>query len=648
MKPEGKKINRIVVVFLFGLVPAVASQFFTDEPESRYIHVRNFRYGKDPSVIRCNRGDTLHLTFSSDDTGHSFFLQEFDIDAKVSPASHEVLVFKTSDPTEKPYLTDEVVITAEHQGVLKYLVSKSQYRCHVWCGPMHAFEQGKLVIMPNTLLIFSLGSLAAIVLLWISGFFRKTVNDYGLQNDKTGMKDLLARSGFFGKVLISRWFQVSVTVFTLVLIYIVLMTTLFGTKMSGRNLGILMMWAVWLFILVAALTPFGGRIWCAVCPLPFLGDWLQRRSFFYPRSGRTGEYNNKFYGLFLKWPDWLSNSWLKLAVFMILATFSTTLVAQPFASGMAILLLIILPSIMAMIWGLRAFCRYICPVTVFVEPFSGMSMTALRNKSQAVCDRCKPHFCQKGNVNGWACPYGLNVRDIKESNDCGLCLECLRSCSYDNVTIYGRPFGSEYHIRDISEAWLAIAIFVTSIIYSILYLGHWPAVRDYVNILDKKNWDLFGIYSLTVGLISLVIIPGIIFLLSYAGTRLAKVSVGPKEAFLNGVGSLLPLGLMLWIAFVIPMLFTNVTFILQSFSDPFGWGWDFFGTANMAWRQFLPQVVPWLQAILILAGLSVSLRNLGRSWNRYDIESWQKLTVCFPQSLFLVGTGLLMLFFHTN
>ena len=38
-----------------------------------------------------------------------------------------------------------------------------------------------------------------------------------------------------------------------------------------------------------------------------------------------------------------------------------------------------------------------------------MSKLALRNRSQEVCDKCKAHYCQKGNANGWACPYGLNV-----------------------------------------------------------------------------------------------------------------------------------------------------------------------------------------------------------------------------------------------
>src|SRR5680860_627261 len=161
-----RHIIHFLIVFSFGLIPAVISQFFVQQPVARNIHIRSFRYGKDPSVIRCNRGDTLHLTFSTDDTGHSFFLEEFDLDAKVSPARNMVEVFKVSDPTDKPTLTWEVVFIARHPGILNFLVARSNYRCHVWCGPMHAFEHGKLVITPNTLLVFSLGCITGILVLW--------------------------------------------------------------------------------------------------------------------------------------------------------------------------------------------------------------------------------------------------------------------------------------------------------------------------------------------------------------------------------------------------------------------------------------------------------------------------------------------------
>ncbi len=95
------------------------------------------------------------------------------MDVKISPSSEEVTVFKTSDPTSEPVIVKEVVLIAKHQGFYNYIVSKSNYRCHVWCGPMHAFEQGKLIILPNTLLVFSIGSLLGIIFIWLIGIFKK-------------------------------------------------------------------------------------------------------------------------------------------------------------------------------------------------------------------------------------------------------------------------------------------------------------------------------------------------------------------------------------------------------------------------------------------------------------------------------------------
>jgi hypothetical protein len=311
-------------------------------------------------------------------------------------------------------------------------------------------------------------------------------------------------------------------------------------------------------------------------------------------------------------------------------------------------MLMLVPTLMSGIWELRAFCRYVCPVSVFVGPFSRMSTLSLRNKSQDVCDRCKPHYCENGNTNGWACPYGLNVGEIKENSDCGLCLECMRSCTYNNVSLYKRPFASEKGTRTMSEAWLTMATFTISIIYSILYLGPWPVVRDYVNILDKHNWDLFGIYSLIMWALVLIIVPGIIYFLSYLSKKMAKIERNTNEVFLVNAGYLLPFALMNWIAFVIPMLFVNVTFIKQSLSDPFGWGWDFFGTANTPWHQFLPQFIPWLQAAAILTGLYLSLRNVRKSRIVTNLNPVQILKICLPVSLFLIAVAIAMLFFFTN
>jgi len=637
-----------LVIFSFGLVPAVICQFFTRQPVDRYIHIRSFRYGKDPSVIRCNRGDKLHLTFSTDDTGHSFFLEEFDIDAKVSPARDMVEVFRAGDPTEKPVITREAVITARHPGILNFLVSKSNYRCHVWCGPMHAFEHGKLIIRPNTLLFFSLGCMTGILVIWIIGLFRKPKPATENNDQKAGYRDLLKKSGLLRKMLISRWPQTILVIIVMVIMYLVILTSVFGTKMSGRNLGVLLMWAIWLFLLIAVLTPFLGRIWCTICPLPFFGDLIQRKSVLTPVAGTRGEYRNKFSGFFLKWPAWLQNDWPKLILLLILTTFSAALVAIPKVTGYTVIILLLLPTLLAVFFELRTFCRYLCPVSIFVGPFSRMSTLALRKKSQRVCDRCKTYYCQKGSQKGWACPYGINVGKMNENTDCGLCFECIRSCLYSNVSLYTRPFGTELGTRNLSEAWATIGIFTLAAVYNVLYHGHWPVVRDYVNIIDKGNWGLFGIYALIVWTLVLAIMPGILYVLSWAGARLSKLQISVKKVFLESAGTLLPLGLMLWIAFVIPMLFVNVTFIKQSISDPFGWGWDFLGTANIPWHQFLPRAVPWLQSVLILTGLYLSLRNLKRTWAHHQMNARQLLRMTAPMGLFFLMSAVAMIFFFTN
>jgi polyferredoxin len=648
MKVARRYFLNLLIIFSFGLVPAVICQFFTVKPVSRNIHIRSFRYGKDPYSIRCNRGDTLHLTFSTDDTGHSFFLQEFDMDVKITPSQDEVTVFRTSDPSAPSLSTKEVILIARHKGIYNIIDSKSNFRCHVWCGPMHAFEQGKLVILPNTLLIFSLGCLVGVLFIWLISIFKKTRTEDNITDDKTGYRDLLKEKGWLKGIVVSRYTQAALTLITMVMIYIVILTSVFGTKISGRNLGVLLMWAIWLFALVALITPLFGRAWCTICPLPFFGDLIQRKSFFNPLAGKTKSYNNSFFGFFLSWPERLKNDWTRLIVFLFLATFSTTLVATPFISGITVLMLMIVPTVMSGIWELRAFCRYVCPVSVFVSPFSRMSTLALRNKSQAVCDQCKPHYCENGNTKGWACPYGLNVGAIKENSDCGLCLECLRSCTYNNVSLYKRPLASEKGTRNLSEAWMTMAIFTISIIYSILYLGPWPIVRDFVNILDKHNWGLFGIYSLIMWISVLVLVPGIVYLLSIAGIKSSESNIPTRQLFLEYAGSLLPFGMLNWIAFVIPMLFVNITFIVQSVSDPFGWGWDFFGTANTPWHQFIPQFIPWLQAAAVVSGLFLSLRNLKRSKLTSGLLKMQLLKINLPISIFLTCVAVAMLLFFTN
>jgi polyferredoxin len=207
-----------------------------------------------------------------------------------------------------------------------------------------------------------------IFIFWLLGIY-KPATSAGQTGDRRSYIDLFSKSGFIKKAATSRWPQTVVMLLAMMLVYVVILTSVFGTKMSGRNLGVLLMWAIWLFLLIAILTPFLGRIWCTICPLPFFGDWFQRKSVMSPVEGIKGEYKNSYSGLFLKWPVWLRNSWPKLIILLALTTFSTTLVALPKVTGYAVISLLVLPTAMALVFEHRAFCRYLCPVSGFLGPF---------------------------------------------------------------------------------------------------------------------------------------------------------------------------------------------------------------------------------------------------------------------------------------
>ena len=71
----------------------------------------------------------------------------------------------------------------------------------------------------------------------------------------------------------------------------------------------------------------------------------------------------------------------------------------------------------------RAFCKYICPVTVFLKPASYFSLIRVRcDKSRCVgCGKCRR-----------VCPMGVDVTDNsrkrKNGTECILCMECVRNC----------------------------------------------------------------------------------------------------------------------------------------------------------------------------------------------------------------------------
>lgn len=71
----------------------------------------------------------------------------------------------------------------------------------------------------------------------------------------------------------------------------------------------------------------------------------------------------------------------------------------------------------------RAFCKYICPITVFLKPASYFSLLRIK------CDKSKCISCGKCKK---VCPMNVDVTDNsrkrKNGTDCILCFECKKVC----------------------------------------------------------------------------------------------------------------------------------------------------------------------------------------------------------------------------
>jgi 4Fe-4S binding protein len=457
--------------------------------------------------------------------------------------------------------------------------------------------------------------------------------------------DIFARWPWMKRLVRMRSFQFLLILPNLAFFYFFLMTALFGTPVGNRNIIIVFVWILWWVVLIAALVPLGSRVWCTICPLPFFGDWLQRRAVVRVRSGKSPGTENKFFGLQKRWPKKLSNIWLQNFGFLFLATFSALLVTRPMVSMVLFAFMIVLAAGMALVYRLRTFCNYVCPISGFLSLYSMTSTIELRSVSKDVCLKCKSKSCIRGSEKGWACPWNVYMGKLDRNNYCGLCFECVKSCPNDNISLFARPFGtSDVILHGYDEVWKACIMLVLALSYSLVLLSPWGQFKNWANVSETRNWGGFGTYAVGQALLALVIFPGIYYLTIRLAKLYAKAdNVPTKELFLGYGYMLVPMGLLAWIAFSIPLIMVNGSYIISVISDPLGWGMNLFGTAEFPWTPLKPHWVPYLQVPILLIGLYYGLRGLHKVGKGLFSDPVQLRRSLVPPAALLLGVTLVFM-----
>ena len=160
-----------------------------------------------------------------------------------------------------------------------------------------------------------------------------------------------------------------------------------------------------------------GRGWCGyACWTAMVLDFLPYKT---PRNGRRKKLKKIRYFTFILSLVFVSSLFLLGVVNLERIMFWSFLVGNILYYTVGI----------ALAFGLkdnRAFCKYICPITVFLKPSSYFSLLRIKcNKDKCIsCGKCRR-----------VCPMDVDVTDNSRKRvngtECILCMECVKNCPKD-------------------------------------------------------------------------------------------------------------------------------------------------------------------------------------------------------------------------
>ncbi len=565
--------------------------------EALAIDISASQYAYRPHRFEVDPGTEVRLHLASTDVVHGFYLEGHDLEAEIRPGS---LATRARRPSTGEDFEDveEIVFTAGKPG-------KYRYRCSVTCGTLHPFMQGEMVVRPNRL--YHLG-LAAAFAIAVTVLGLTATGALGPRRKTGGRIDLLLHFPRLRWLLTRRWFQFAVVLPNLLILFFFILAGLFGSPIGNRNIIVTVVWIFWWFLLITVLVPVGGRVWCMVCPVPFAGEWLSRRRLIGVRPEAERSRSLRTGGLNRRWPHRVSRMWTQIVLFMALCTVSTILVTRPALTAAVLCAMVAAATAVHAIFKRRSFCRYLCPLNAWLSVYATSAATEVRPRETSCCTECRDHSCAGGSDGSWGCPWMVNPSKLERNNYCGLCMECIKACPNQNLSLRLRPPFSDTSIQGLDEAILALVMIALVIAYSVTLLGPWGTPRSWANVTEVGNWGGFILHSAIVWMAALVAFPAIWYGLSRLGLRLTRLpGVSVREFFIRSSSMLVPVGLLAWIAFSLPLIMLNWTHVTSSLSDPLGWGWNLFGTAGQHWVPLYPELIPYLQASLILIGLTVGL-----------------------------------------
>jgi hypothetical protein len=326
-----------------------------------------------------------------------------------------------------------------------------------------------------------------------------------------------------------------------------------GNQNPYQNIAPTLVWIIW-WVGFAYLSAFAGNLWALINPWRTLFDgaaWLFQRPA--PSFRRT-------------YPEALG----VLPAAVMLLAFSWTELVYPSAAVPAhIAWLAVGYSAVTLggmaVFGRETWLRHGEVFTLVFGTFARFAPTEIRVRDPSVCARCDVH-CRSADGR------------------CINCYDCFRRALPKQREWALRPFGAG--LLDDEPLPPFTTAFVLLLLSSVLYDGalftpEWAALENHLAALAPGLGDLAPSLIRTGGLIAF----WLVFLGAYSAiaAAMSRMAAGHRSACdmaRSFALTLVPIAIGYHLAHYLVFLLIQGQYILPLVSDPFGYGWNLFGTAG--------------------------------------------------------------------
>ncbi len=409
---------------------------------------------------------------------------------------------------------------------------------------VYAHGVGERYDLPIPLTFFMFGGAAVVVLSFvIMGLFTSNLPTSQKYPRYDLLKLRLASNFAKNKLFIEIIKILSVLVFVLVIA-----TAFFGDHNPIENFAPTFIWIIW-WVGLGYLTAGLGNIWMLINPWKIIYEWLENT-------------NERETALF-RYPKRLS-VWPALILLLIFGWLENIYsdAAQPFKMGVLIVLYSAITWAGMISFGKHQWIKCGECFSVLFDLFARFSPTEIQVNDESMCEKC-PLDCgvsTEGCVNCGACFEMANWRHKKI-----------------NLRPYAIALARPEKIQFPVVAFVILALSLVTfdgLTATPVWNTAYQSIYSFVDTFENNIVD-------SIGLIMLPIIFLLIYMLaSWLSKILSKDIDSVSEVASRFVFALIPIVLAYNLAHFLYLLVVPGQLIIPLISDPFGVGWDLFGTAN--------------------------------------------------------------------